>query len=395
MLSPSSALFAVALGLPQPAQMAQVAQATQVTQATKTIRVRIQERAPRIDIRGLDLGWSAPTLERHIHSASRWSVQCARGQVIARSDRAGAQPLVVRGALDVSSRAGLVYVGASPYRESIRIIPRPTGCDVVNTVDLESYLDALVNSEFSAAWPTEAIAAQVIAARTYALYQMQERKRGDFDVDSTERDQVYQGASREDVRSRRVVEQTRGLVLTANARPLKAFYHSTCGGRTELPERVWGRSYSGFKRVSKCPYCASSPRYHWELDVAGSELARALKLSGADTIRSVELERSANGRILRVKVSISDSNAASVRTEWVDSNLFRSRLGVDRIRSTAFEVFTYAAPSGETRWRFEGRGSGHGVGLCQWGAKVMGERGFSLKQILTQYYPDAQIRKLW
>src|SRR5204863_176919 len=120
--------------------------------------------------------------------------------------------------VSVRTPTGVLSYRGNPFREEIRIYARNGTCDVVNAVDLEKYLDGLVNSEFSAKWNAQSIEAQVIAARTYALYQIREaEKKSDsyFDVEATIKDQMYSGFNHEDFRAAQSVEQTRGMVLVA------------------------------------------------------------------------------------------------------------------------------------------------------------------------------------
>jgi stage II sporulation protein D len=254
----------------------------------------------------------------------------------------------------------------------------------------------------------------VVAARTYALFQMREarRRKQVFDLDSTIKDQVYNGSAREDFRASRSVEKTRGMILTlpeqkqGKAVPLKAFYHSTCGGRTELPEKVWGGKHAGFKKRVECPFCVASPRYNWNLEVRARDLLDAVEAGVRDGGAPRGWPRN-HGSILRswrlvdVAVDNSDARAGQVALSLskgdesvllkVSGPKFRSWMGAGKMLSTSFHVSSRAGDV----WSFSGRGNGHGVGLCQWGAKVMGEKGYSMASILKHYYPDAVLRKLW
>ncbi|MCM2323731.1 MAG: SpoIID/LytB domain-containing protein, partial [Oligoflexia bacterium] len=257
------------------------------------------------------------------------------------------------------------------------------------------------------------IAAQVIAARTYALYQMERARASHFDVDATVRDQVYDGSIREDTRASQSVLKTRGMVLTvssgrAPASPIKAFYHSTCGGRTGLPEHVWGASVPGFRRSVVCPFCAGSPVLNWDLELSAPELKETL-LQGARAEEQLlpgwprdwrALLRGAQLVGVRLGKLDSAGKVAAVVTSWklrdralelpLGAARFRDWLGPARFRSTSFQIHSKGS-----RWSFRGRGNGHGVGMCQYGAKAMGEKGFKSVAILKHYYPDATVRKLW
>lgn len=279
-------------------------------------------------------------------------------------------------------------------------------CEAINHVSIEKYLDGLVNGEISAEWSSATIDAQVIAARTYAYYQSLEAKKDrfkTFDIESSTKDQVYGGSKKEDQRAALSAERTKGLILTpiGSKKPMKAYYHSTCGGMTELPENVWGSASAGIKRRVKCEYCRSSPSFFWEAKFQDSEMikklfkvARALSRPfpkfDAREILKVETETLPySDRVENVKFEMKDL----VHHLSVTIPANKLRVGVDpvQLKSTQFKVFNL----GSDEIVFRGRGYGHGVGMCQWGAKVMGDKGFKAKSILSQYYPDANLLKAW
>lgn len=416
------------------------------------IRVRIAETIPRVLIRGFDVRIYETQRggQNFVVSADRsseWEFTCYQSDKA--SDKSGGKTGMVRARrihspdkisilelhepVSIHSPVGFLHFGNSPYRDELRIYSSGSHCEVINDVDLEKYLDGLVNSEFSAKWNEESIAAQVVAGRTYAYHQILEakgKKSVHFDVDATVKDQVYNGSMKEDFHASRVVTRTRGQVLTSGMDgdypvPLKAFYHSTCGGITELPENVWGKGKSspGFKQAVTCPYCVESPRFRWSLDLKESELIQKIR---AGVLRSEKwpgvwpgvwpgaweewpktatkiLER---GKLLDIRVGQVDGQRRVLKivTSWADGMnvvdlpipgpLFRDWIGVSRLRSTSFHIIAHKTDR-ENAWNFRGQGNGHGVGMCQWGAKVMGQKGYKMEAILKFYYPDAILKKLW
>lgn len=383
------------------------------------IRVRILQSAARVRVRGFDLRAGALFSARR---ASEWEIQClASGQVRATSIGGASEG---RGPVRIETPAGFLSLQGRPYRYALIVHPveGEARCDVINEVDLEKYLDGLISSEFSAEWSPESIGAQAVAARTYALFRMNEARASGqyFDVDATVKDQVYDGSLREDYRASRAAERTRGQVLTlaragGKILPLKAFYHSTCGGRTELPESVWGFSSPGFKHRVSCPFCVSSPRYLWDLELDSARVRRALLEGAATSSHGRDVARrwparwrealtrgnledlrtasrdSASGRVTDV-VTLWSPGSGGARLELrLPAVRFREWIGAGQLRSTNFALRAL----GGDRWLVQGRGNGHGVGMCQWGAKVMGEKGYKTASILHHYYPDATIRKLW
>jgi stage II sporulation protein D len=368
-------------------------------------------------------------LATRVDQLSDWKISCPNGGVVHAEQipqgKSRAKNVYFPGPVSIESPSGFITVRGKSYREKIAVHPIQTRkgweCEVVNHVDLESYLDGLVNGEFSAAWSQEAIDAQVVAARTYAYYQMKAAaaKKGGthFDLDSDVKDQVYDGSGREDYRSRRSANRTRGLVLKSSkgdAWPIKAYYHSTCGGTTELPEVVWGSSAKGFKKRVPCTHCRNSPSFIWDVPLRSREIADIL-WKGAQDLSATERDLTRNwpvswerelrtSRLLELRVTEQNASgrAEKVSSRWSNAEgkeyrldlpgtLFRLWIGPSRLKSTVFQVLA----AGSDQWVLRGRGFGHGVGLCQWGAKTMGEAGKKSKDILKFYYPDAVLARVW
>jgi stage II sporulation protein D len=355
---------------------------------------------------------------------TEWTVKCSGSNIDLKVKETG-QTFRFHSALKARSLAGFLTVASKPYREEVRVFSRGSGCEVVNVVDLEKYLDGLVNSEFSAEWSQESIEAQVIAARTYALFQIQQARRSagsTYDLDASVKDQVYDGFIKEDFRASRAVEKTRGLVLmaqnsTKHWQVLKAFYHSTCGGMTELPQNVWGKALTGFNHRVRCAFCGSSPRYEWETRYTSDQLKQAL-LQGAQrdgvprtwprdaysTIRSGSLvamslngeSRDPNSRVDTIDLLWKRADRGGFQEHIrISAALFRSWVSPLKIRSTLFRVQPEIQKNSSLQFVFSGRGNGHGVGMCQWGAKVMGEKGYRYPQILAYYYPGTKLQRFW
>lgn len=385
------------------------------------IRVKLADALSQVQLRGFDLKLSESQGREPLASLdkmSEWEFRCHEGRIRATSSRLDGKTLDLAEPVAVQTPAGFLSFRGLPYRETVKIYSNGSFCEVVNEVDIEKYLDGLVNAEFSSRWNEEAIAAQVVAARTYAYYKIKHVRESEpeahYDVDSTVIDQVYDGSIKEDFRASKSVERTRGWILTVgrnSAAPIKAFYHSTCGGSTDTPERVWGEHYPGLNHGVPCPYCTSSPKFRWNFELRASDVVSAFRrgasVDGAssgwrkDWPAVLKLGRLGDIQVLGDGRS---GRASKVRTFWrdarggwielaVSSARFRGWVGSDRLKSTGFEVVPLIGGAGV--WRVQGRGFGHGVGMCQYGAKTMGERGFNVSSILRHYYPDAELRKLW
>ncbi len=296
------------------------------------------------------------------------------------------------------SPVGPLTVNGRKYRDKLRIIPGP-GRDVwvINELPLEEYLVGLINFEISSQWPMEALKAQVVAARTYAFYQRGNRTGEMYDVDSGVNDQVYGGVGREDFRSRRAVQETRGELILHQGNPIFAVYSSWCGGKTEDGENMWRGTFP-YLRTVECNYCLDSPHFLWNYSLDGVRLGTALvgdSVGSPETLREGSAtpgsrflglqidERSQSRRVLRLTVQ-------TERDRWqISGKDFRRLLGYDLLRSTNFVV---AEKDGA--YQFSGLGWGHGVGLCQWGARGMAEAGKDYASILKYYYQDVEIGKI-
>lgn len=386
------------------------------------IRVRLTEGVPTVSVSGIDLKAHSSQGASQTLATGQWEFQCQNHRIRAVQRGKSASAFDFFSPVSITTPAGFLHWKGLPFREELRIFSRGSLCEVLNVLDLEKYLDGLVNSEFSSHWNEEAIQAQIVAARSYAYHQLQGSKKHHYDVDSTVRDQVYRGSIREDSRSSRLVAKTRGLVLMIQGRksiqPLKAFYHSTCGGKTELPERVWGVRFPGFRQPVMCSFCAQSPAIRWELELPTSEIQERFRQRAVSQSGAVKIKKGPKnwkdwvlrGDLTEVRVeepvagSLEHERVSQLLTQWslggqevqllVSGARFRDWMGSSRFRSAAFEV-SRPRSGGQKSWYFRGRGYGHGVGMCQYGTKVMGEKGFRMANILKYYYPDAILRKLW
>lgn len=247
---------------------------------------------------------------------------------------------------------------------------------LVNVVPLEEYLAAVLGSEMPVSFPPEALRAQAVAARTYALQRKLMTYGQPFHLASSVLSQVYGGLSREDPRTRAAVEATTGLVLTYDLQPIEAYFHSSCGGRTETGLAALGRDLPYLPSVT-CA-CGKLPSSRWDLLLPVSELR---PLFGKDAVGVKVAGRSRTGRALRV--------SSGART--VDAVSFRQKVGYNRLKSLSFDV----EPTRGEQVRITGQGFGHGAGLCQWGAKVYADAGWDYRKILNHYYPGAELQKIY
>ncbi|MCX7678089.1 MAG: SpoIID/LytB domain-containing protein [Spirochaetes bacterium] len=278
----------------------------------------------------------------------------------------------------------IITVNGKRYRGMISFHNVAGTLYVINTLKLNEYLYGVVPVEMPAEWPCEALKAQAIAARTFAFYHIAQQKNMLYDLDATTSFQVYMGFDVEKETSNRAVDDTRGIVLSYEGRPILSFFHSTCGGKTADDRYVWIGSDLPYLSAVRCGYCSGSPNYEWEYELRVSEIQRALKQRFPELreINSIRLRKN-DGRVSTVAIA-HDRGVANL-----SGNDFRILISAEKIKSLAFDV----KQNGRTL-KIYGNGWGHGVGLCQWGAKGMAERGMHHGDILRHYYKGVSLKKL-
>ena len=294
-------------------------------------------------------------------------------------------PIVAQAFSLTSPRSPLVINGRQ-YRDKLKIFPAPNGgLWVINELPLEEYLVGVVHCEISSQWPWEAVKSQAVVARTYATFQGKNRGAELYDLDSGVSDQVYEGIGKEDPQSRKAVEETRGELVLYHGRPIFAVYHSCCGGETESSEYLWPGYFPYLKGIA-CNFCGDSPHFLWNYPIDSERLRRNLKRARSldSEVLGIEIaECSQSRRVVQLAVT---SERGQLDISGKD---FRRLLGYDFLRSTKFVV-----QKKEGGYLFSGLGWGHGVGLCQWGAKGMAEKGMDYHSILKYYYRDVEVGEI-
>jgi stage II sporulation protein D len=284
---------------------------------------------------------------------------------------------------------------ARSYRGRIEITPTGEGLLIVNEVDLEDYLRGVLPAEIPASFHEEALKAQAIAARTFAMANLGKHRAQGYDLCDQTHCQVYPGASVEDPRLDAAVAATAGLIVTYEGKPIHAVYHDCCGGRTAGNETAWQGSapLPYLRPVSDCeggsPLCGQSPNATWTRQVSQAKLGAALARFGVQgAVTGIEAAHcDENGRPQEYRVR---SQAGEVAiAAGVLRSAVNAALGWDTLPSADFQ----AAMNGDAIV-FAGRGNGHGVGLCQWGANAMARKGKTAEEILKRYYSGVMIEQI-
>ena len=270
-------------------------------------------------------------------------------------------------------------------QEKIIIKVYRTDLKKVVEMDLEEYLKGVVAAEMPVSFDLEALKAQAVAARTYSLKRMENSKQDSHLSTSFESAQDWASESRLKEKwgesnyfyywnkISQAVEQTQGLVLTYQGKLINAYYHSTCGGRTEDGETVFKQSLP-YLRPIKCYTCNHSPRFREQKDFTVSQVKTVLGLDSDRQLNLKVLEQTTGGRVKTIEAGGKEINGLD----------FRKLLG---LRSTRFS------------WQVQGNqisfitiGNGHGVGMCQYGADGLAKQGKDFQQILRYYYQGVEIQ---
>ena len=344
-----------------------------------------------------------------------------------------------------------IWVGQKRYAGKLKIFVLHNEILVVNTLGIEKYLSSVVGSEMPAKWPLEALKAQAIASRTYAL-----KQKGNplYDIDSTNKNQVYIGLEARTSKTKRAVSSTRSLVITYKNKLINALFHSSSAGMTENSQDVWKNKYPYLTSVKD--FDKNNPKLLWKKKFSDAQLQKLFPRIGS--IKSIDILNVTNtGRIKNAKVNgalgsdeISgvdirkklNLNSTLVRFKFIDVNDSKSsknseiisnsslnnepivyivrigdslnaiadeyKIGVDEIvalnnisNSSLIKIgqklllprnSLNTITTNEKILVVSGYGFGHGVGMSQWGAKYMASKGQKAEEILKHFYRGVKIK---
>lgn len=280
------------------------------------------------------------------------------------------------------------------YRGELIFITSDKGIDVINKLGLEDYIRGVVPREMNQFWPLNALRAQAIVSRTFAVYKSSKRKNKEYDLTADTYAQVYGGKSYERLRTNIAVENTKDEVLEYNGKIFPAYFHSCCGGSTQDAYNMWGKIFSqndfngkdGPLKGVKCHFCSISPHFRWQVRLQPDIIIKRLNGRGYGIREIRDIKEGAVNDTGRLEyVSVETENG------WFEINAedFCYIIGANILRSSNFNIKKYPL-----FYLFSGYGWGHGVGMCQWGALGMAVRLWSADRILNYYYPGTKITML-
>lgn len=324
---------------------------------------------------------------------------------------------------------GFVQVNGKPYRGWLELRSDGQGTvDVVNHVGIEQYLWGVVKAEMSATAPPAALRAQAVAARTFAMKNRDLYKARGFGLKATEQSQVYGGVGMEDPRTTRAVNDTAGVVITFEGRLIEALYHAACGGHTENNEDVWTIAEPlPYERSRACWGCRNEPLPPWRAEFDFATVRKKLMAFQwhVGDIERIDFTHTKTGRVKDVMVHTSTGVAKVPGNNFrlmIDRRAIKSLLvdgigagaelaaapsddeetdaeppataGDDRTIRSIIARYMMSDPSDRVL-KLSGRGSGHGVGLCQWGARQLSVSGKPYQEILRTYYTGIELRRAY
>jgi stage II sporulation protein D len=255
--------------------------------------------------------------------------------------------------------------------------------EIVNLVDLEQYLYSVVPGEMPSGWPGGALQAQAICSRTYVLQRSDPRRM--YDLVPSELNQVYRGVAGESAAATAAVDATAGRVLRYGGGFAQVAYSSCCGGHTEASADAWNTTPLPYLQGVVCTWCTDSPNYRWNaemtLDAIASRFASLLAPFGS--LQSIAIgQKDPSGRV-RDFTLVAQRGSLPVK-----GTSFRFAVGARTLRSL---LVIDLQPPVAGSISADGGGLGHGVGLCQWGARGMALQNHSAEEILAQYFPQTTV----
>ena len=345
-----------------------------------------------------------------------------------------------------------IWVGKKRYSGKLNLFINDSQVLLVNVLGIEMYLSSVVGSEMPAKWPLEALKAQAIASRTYALKQ---KGNSLYDIDSTNKNQVYSGLEARTNKTSRAVNSTRSLVLTYENKLINSLFHSSSAGLTEDSQDVWGNKYPYLSSVKD--FDQTNPKLRWERRFSNEKLKKLFPTIGG--IRQIEILNITNtGRVKNVKIfgdygsdQISgvdirkrmNLKSTLVRFKFIEDNETESNNNNPKhlySQQLEDEPFTHIVKAGDNLIDIastynvnaseiialntikdpslininqrlliprdivnkpslvekilvvSGYGSGHGVGMSQWGARYMASKGQKAERILKHFYKGVRIK---
>lgn len=304
------------------------------------------------------------------------------------------------------SATGLLSVNDQKFWGDLHIYSdeNASGCQLVNEVPLEVYISSLLASEMNSAWHIEALKAQAVAARSYAINKLRNSKKEIeseqevFHIENSEKDQVMGDFINANSRTFLAAKETEGEILVLeNGKITPIFYYAECGGPTLYPEDVWNNYVEGYSNRIPCPTGEENSRHKWELNLPLKKFIKFVqwlherKLQKINNIETIGSGRFLSGEIIVVPDKVDQTELKIYfgdQLNFIKKPLLRRFFGVELIPSNHY-IVEYK----NHMLKFSGFGRGHGVGMSQLGALQMAQAGKNYREILQYFFPEHVITK--
>lgn len=271
------------------------------------------------------------------------------------------------------------------YTGKIYAVPSGNTFKIVEYTDMEDYLLGVLPYEMSYSWPLEALKAQAVAARTYTQMEIKNKKKRDFDLYSDVRSQMYKGSGKTYASVRKAVGATKGQILTYKGQPFYTYYHANCGGGTDDAKSWTGSSAPTIKPLqgASCSYDKDSKSYNWSKTVPKKSIDKFVNKNGLKgSVKKIKIGQRSPSKRAETLVFTTGKGKKELSCPK-----FRLSVGSNVLKSCKITDIDKAAGG----FKFAGLGYGHGVGMCQDGAKGMALAGKDYKKILSNYFPSSKI----
>ncbi|HEY6626477.1 MAG TPA: SpoIID/LytB domain-containing protein [Ignavibacteriaceae bacterium] len=297
----------------------------------------------------------------------------------------------------------IVKINGKRYRNKIQISSSGNSIDIINVLNLEDYVKGVLAKEMPLGKDEEnleALKALAICVRTYAAQKMKDGKVY-FDLYADTRDQVYGGVDSESPLSNKAAEETKNLILEYNGTQSIIYYHSTCGGQTEASQNVFTKEnvpYLTSIKDGSDPYCKISPRFEWTETYSKELIISRIKSYSLLDNQNYSLDdisiinKFSSGRVNEMEIKVI-SDGGEKKTIIIKGNEIRSIIRTADSKMILWStLFDLSLKSDSVV--LNGKGFGHGVGLCQWGAIALSRKGMNYEDILDHYYPGTETGNL-
>lgn len=365
--------------------------------AAPVVSVRIGKSLKNIHVTGLDL-------KRHLFFSNDVKSYSGKKTVkfncetFTTLNKAKNRPILLA---TLESPTGLLSYENEKYQGLFKVITNPKGdsCDIINDIPMDDYISSLLTKEMNSTWPEEALKAQAVAARTYALHKMKSQEvtkvlgsEAFYDLESSEKHQVGGNFFDATPSTIKASYGTKGEVLLApNGAIRPIFFHAKCGGKTLRPDQVWHNKEAGYESVN-CPFCHNLGPKTWMKVVSVARLKNFFEWARGQKILKEELDLPISTLTL-----VPDSIDKFTVNFYINDRPFIIEKAALRkyFGNVVFPSNAFSLEMKNGGFLVAGEGLGHGVGLCQMGALALAQRGWSYKKILAHYFPGHYLKKMY